>query len=118
MTTDDVIIWHNPRCSKSRAVLDRLTARGINPIVVRYLDTPPDAVKIAAVLGILGVGARALIRKGEPEYKALGLDDPAIDDSALIAAMAAHPKLIERPVVIHRHRAVIGRPTEAVDSLF
>jgi arsenate reductase len=66
---------------------------------------------------MLGIGARGLLRTGEPEYASLGLDDPSLDDDALVAAMAAHPKLIERPVFVHDGRAVIGRPPERVLEL-
>ena len=116
MTTDEIVIWNNPRCSKSRAALERIEARGLAPRVVRYLDTPPPAEEIARVAAAVG-GARALIRKAEPEYKGLGLDDPAKDDDALVAAMAATPRLIERPVVLRGGHAVVGRPTEAIDAL-
>lgn len=110
----EAVLFHNPRCSKSRAALDLLAARGIEPTIVRYLDEPPDADTLRALLGKLGLPARALLRTGEDEYKTLGLADPALDDQALIAAMAAHPRLIERPVFVRGKRAVIGRPPERV----
>lgn len=110
-------IYHNPRCSKSRQALELLEARGLRPAVVRYLDTPPDAATLRALLAALGLPARALLRTGEEEYQALGLADPALDDAALVAAMVAHPRLIERPVVTDGRRAVIGRPPEKVLEL-
>jgi arsenate reductase len=107
-------LYHNTRCSKSRGALDLLNERGIEPEVVYYLETPPSPAELRELLRMLGTGARGLLRTGEPEYAALGLDDPSLDDEALIAAMAAHPKLIERPVFVHDGRAVIGRPPERV----
>ncbi|TRX75604.1 arsenate reductase (glutaredoxin) [Pseudomonas mangiferae] len=107
-------LYHNPRCSKSRAALDLLEARGVTPRVVRYLETPPDADTLKALLAKLGIGARQLLRTGEEDYQTLGLADPALGDAELIAAMAAHPKLIERPILVVGDRAVIGRPPENV----
>jgi len=109
-----VEIWHNPRCTKSRQTLKLLQERGVEPEVIRYLEQPPDADRIAAVLKMLGVEARQLMRRKEALYKSLGLKDDALDEPALIAAMADNPILIERPVVIAGGRAAIGRPPEAV----
>lgn len=110
-------LYHNTRCSKSRGALELLNARGIEPELVYYLETPPSPAELRELLRMLGTGARGLLRTGEPEYAALGLDDPALDDDALIAAMSAHPKLIERPVFVRQGRAVIGRPPERVLDL-
>ena len=110
-------LYHNARCSKSRAALDLLQARGLEPELVFYLETPPTAAQLRGLLDMLGLPVRSLLRSGEPEFKALGLDDTALDDDALIAAMAAHPRLVERPVFVHRGRAVIGRPPERVLEL-
>lgn len=110
----DLTLYHNPRCSKSRAALELLEARGLQPTVVRYLETPPDAATLKHLLKLLGIGARQLLRTGEDEYKALGLADASLDDGQLIAAMVAHPKLIERPILVNGNRAVIGRPAENV----
>lgn len=110
-------LYHNARCSKSRGALELLQARGIEPELVFYLDTPPDAAQLRELLAMLGVPARALLRTGEAEYAELGLSDPALGDEALVAAMAAHPRLIERPVFVHRGRAVIARPPERVLEL-
>ncbi|KLJ01332.1 arsenate reductase (glutaredoxin) [Luteimonas sp. FCS-9] len=115
--TDDFTLYHNPRCSKSRAALDLLQARGITPRVVRYLDAPPDADTLRDLLRRLGIAPRALLRTGEAEYRDLGLDDPALDDAAIVAAMAAHPRLIERPILVRGERAVVGRPTERLLDL-
>ena len=112
-----VTLYHNPRCSKSREALALLQARGIEPAIVRYLDTPPDAAALRQLLRQLGLPARELLRHKEEEYQALGLDDPKLDDEALIAAMVAHPKLIERPIAIQGRRAIIGRPPEKILEL-
>ncbi|MEA3373939.1 MAG: arsenate reductase (glutaredoxin) [Campylobacterota bacterium] len=111
-----ITIWHNPRCSKSRQGLALLEDNGIAPDVLKYLDTPPTAEEIKAVLKKLGITARELIRTKEAEYKELGLKD-IDDEERLIEAMAVHPKLIERPVVIVGDKAVIGRPPEKVLEL-
>ncbi|MBM3116463.1 arsenate reductase (glutaredoxin) [Jeongeupia naejangsanensis] len=112
-------IYHNPRCSKSREMLALLRERGFEPDIVEYLKTPPDAETLRRLLALLELTPRALIRSKEAEYAELGLDDPALDDAALIAAMVTQPKLIERPiVVVDDARAAIGRPPEAVLKLF
>jgi len=110
-------LFHNSRCSKSRGALELLQARGIEPEIVYYLETPPDAAQLRELLGMLGLPPRALLRSGEPEYAQLGLGDESLDDDALIDAMAKHPRLIERPVFMHQGRAVIGRPPEPVLDL-
>lgn len=112
-----ITLYHNPRCSKSRQALELLEARGETPVVVRYLETPPDATTLRRLLQALGLPARALLRSGEEEYTTLGLDNPGLDEEALIAAMVAHPRLIERPVAIRDGRAVVGRPPERVLEL-
>ncbi|MHB1271299.1 MAG: arsenate reductase (glutaredoxin) [Rhodanobacter sp.] len=109
-----VRIYHNQRCSKSRATLVLLEGRGEVIEVIDYLQTPPSTAELTGLLQQLGMPARGLLRTGEAEYRSLGLDDPALDDAALIAAMVAHPKLIERPIVVANGKAAIGRPPEAV----
>ena len=108
-----VTIYHNPRCSKSRRTLALLRERGIEPEVVEYLKTPPDAAALRALLAMLGLAPRELMRRNEAAYKENGLDDPALGDDALLAAMAASPILIERPIVVAGGRAALGRPPEA-----
>ncbi len=110
----DLTLYHNPRCSKSRGALELLEERGLNPTIVRYLETPPDAAQLQDLLGKLGIGARNLLRSGEDDYKTLNLADTSLSDEQLIAAMAAHPKLIERPILIVGDKAVIGRPPEKI----
>ena len=92
----DLTLYHNPRCSKSRGALELLDARGLTPTILRYLETPPSAAELQSLLGKLGIGARQLLRTGEDEYKALNLADSSLSEAQLIAAMVAHPKLIER----------------------
>ncbi len=113
---DTITIWHNPRCSKSRAGVAMLEEQGVNAEIVRYLDTPPTAEELREVLEKLHIPARALMRTKEVIYKELGLGDIE-DEQQLIAAMVAHPRLIERPVVIRGDKAVIGRPLENIIEL-
>ncbi len=110
-------IYHNPRCSKSRATLQLLEDHGVDTEVIRYLDTPPDADTLRGLLRRLGIGARDLLRRGEAAFRDNGLDDPALDEAVLIAAMVKHPILIERPIVVVGEAAVIGRPPERVLEL-
>ena len=109
-----VRIYHNSRCSKSRGTLELLQARGIEPEVVNYLDTPPSAEELKTLLRLLGMTPRQLLRTGEAAYDELGLADPAVGDEAIVQAMVAHPKLIERPIVVVDGKAALGRPPEAV----
>jgi len=112
-----ISIYHNPRCSKSRQTLSLIEKSGAEPEIILYLETPLDAQAIKTLLGKLGFDdPRDLMRRGEAVYKELGLKDEN-DPQALIAAMAAHPKLIERPIVVRGERAVLGRPPESVTSL-
>ena len=110
----DLTLYHNPRCSKSRGALELLEARGLTPTVVRYLETPLSAAQLRALLAKLNIIARQLLRIGEDAYKALNLADSGLTDAQLIDAMAAHPKLIERPILVAGDKAVIGRPPEKV----
>ena len=110
----DLTLYHNPRCSKSRGALELLEARGLTPTVVRYLETPLSAAQLRDLLAKLNISARQLLRSGEDEYKALNLADSGLTDAQLIDAMAAHPKLIEQPILVAGDKAVIGRPPEKV----
>ncbi len=113
----DLTLYHNPRCSKSRGALELLEARGLNPTVVRYLETPLHEEQLQALLKKLGISARQLLRTGEDEYKTLNLADTSLSEVQLIAAIAAHPKLMERPILEVGNKAVIGRPPENVLEL-
>lgn len=110
-----VSIYHNPRCSKSRETLSLLKSNGVEPEVVLYLDTPPDAETLKSLLSKLGfASARELMRQKEDLYKELNLADAALSEEQLIQAMVENPKLIERPIVLANGQARIGRPPESV----
>lgn len=108
-----VTLFHNPRCSKSRQTLELLHQHGVEPDVVEYLKTPPNAAEIKRILQLLNMQPRDLMRKQETLYKDLELAD-VDSDEALITTMVNNPKLIERPIVISGDKAAIGRPPEAV----
>lgn len=110
----EVTIYHNPRCSKSRQTLALLEERGIALNVVNYLETPPDAGTLKALLAMLDLDPRGLMRKKEAPFSELNLGDASLDDDELVAAMIAYPILIERPIVVVGDRAAIGRPPEDV----
>lgn len=111
----EVQIYHNPRCSKSRETLALLTSRGITPQVILYLETPPDAATLKNLLQQLGfTSARQLMRTREEQYKAAGLDNAALTEAQLLAALVAEPKLMERPIVTANGQARLGRPPEQV----
>lgn len=109
-----VTIYHNPRCSKSRATLALVRERGIKPQIIAYLGTPPDARTLESLLKKLGMKPRELLRTKEAAYKVNRLDRPQLTDAEILGAMVRHPVLIERPIVVAGSRAVIGRPPERV----
>ena len=109
-------IYHNPKCTKSRATLALLQEHGIEPKVIEYLKAPPTAAELKAVIGKLGIGPEQLVRKGEEIYKTQ-YAGKKLTDAQWIEAMVSHPILIERPIVVTGNRAVIGRPPENVESL-
>jgi arsenate reductase (glutaredoxin) len=109
-----VTIYHNPRCSKSRETLALMQSRGIEPTVIEYLKSPPTEASLKTLLKQLGIKPRELLRTGEEAFKAEGLDGAAVTDAQIVAAMARHPVLIERPIVVANGRAALGRPPEAV----
>lgn len=112
-------IWHNPRCSKSRATLSLLQDAGYDPEIILYLESPPSPNQIKEALALLAMqSARELMRKGEAEYKDKSLDNPELSESELISAMLGNPKLIERPIVFANGKAAIGRPPESVLGLW
>lgn len=110
-------IYHNPRCSKSRQTLALLEENGVTPNIIEYLKEPLSEQEIADILSKLGLQAKEIIRTGEQEYKSLGLKDKDLTDKALIALIAKHPKLLQRPIVVMNDRAVVGRPPENVLTL-
>ena len=111
---EKAIIYHNPRCSKSRATLEILESHGEPYDIVKYLDVPPTKETLQNVLALLELSPRELMRKGESEYAENNLADQSLSDDELIEAMLQFPKLIERPIVVKNGRAAIGRPPESV----
>ncbi|PHR58444.1 MAG: arsenate reductase (glutaredoxin) [Arcobacter sp.] len=109
-------IWHNPRCSKSRQALALLEEKGVEVEVIKYMDTLKSVDELKEVLEKLNICARELMRTTEDDYKALNLKDEN-DEQKLIEAMASHPKLIQRAIVIKGNKAVLGRPPEKVLEL-
>lgn len=112
--TEPTRIFHNPRCSKSRKTLELLQEHGVEPDIIRYLETPPTEEILEQILKALDIGPRELMRTGEKEYREQGLDDPELDRQTLVKAMVATPKLIERPIVIRGNKVALGRPPENV----
>ena len=112
------VIYHNPRCSKSRQTLALLEEHGHAPQVIEYLKAPPSAAELQAILKKLKMKPRDLMRKGEDVYKSLGLDNEKLTDEKLLRAMVENPILIERPIVVMGAKAKIGRPPESVLELF
>jgi arsenate reductase len=110
-----VTIYHNPRCSKSRTTLELIREKGIEPNIVEYLETPPSAAELKDILTKLGLEAKDIVRKKEAGEE--GIDVAALDNDALIKALAAHPRAIERPIVVKGTKAVMGRPPENVINL-
>ncbi|MGF1763669.1 arsenate reductase (glutaredoxin) [Aliivibrio kagoshimensis] len=111
----DVVIYHNPRCSKSRQTLSLLEENGVSPSVVLYLETAPTVDELKDVYAQLGFSTvREMMRTKEDQYKALNLSDNSLSDLDLFTAMHNHPKIIERPIVITNNQAKIGRPPEQV----
>lgn len=107
-----ITIYHNPRCSKSRQTLELLQSNNVEPEVVLYLETPPDATTLKDLLAKLGISARELLRSGEDAYKENNLKDQSLSEEDLIDAMVKYPKLIQRPIVVKDDKAVLGRPPE------
>jgi arsenate reductase len=112
-----ITIYHNPRCSKSRQTLQLLQDKGIEPTIIEYLKTPPNAETLDTILTMLNMEPRELMRKQEAEYKEQGLNDDSLSRDQLIKAMTEYPKIIERPIVVSNDRAAIGRPPESVEKI-
>ena len=112
--TTDVTIYFNPDCSKCRLSIELLEREGQHAEVIEYLNTPPDAGTLAAILDMLGMEPRELMRRHEKEYLGAGLDNPGLSREQLINAMIEHPRLLERPIVIKNGKAVLGRPPERI----
>ena len=114
MSAMNVRIYHNPRCSKSRQTLQLLTDRGIELEIIEYLDSPPDAATLLELAGSPGIPVRELVRTGEDDYKANRDEVDALDAAALADWMAAHPRVIQRPIVVSAKGARVGRPPDTV----
>ncbi len=111
-------IYHNPRCSKSRATLELLHTHGIEPEIIEYLKTPPATDALEELLGKLGLEAKDIVRTGEAEFKEADIDLSAADDDTILTLIAEHPKVLQRPIVETEQAARIGRPPEQVLELF
>ncbi len=114
---DPIKIYHNPRCSKSRATLALLEENDVNPEIVYYLDTPPSGEELTELLAKLGIGIKDIIRTSEPEYGELGLDDESLSETIVFDIVCKHPKLIQRPIVVKGEQAILGRPPENILAL-
>lgn len=114
MPKSQVTIWHNPRCSNSRAALELIRAAGHEPTIIEYLKEPPSAAKLTALVKAIGLTPRELIRDKEAAYGELGLADAALTDRQLVDAMVAHPVLINRPIVETERGTSLCRPPETV----
>jgi arsenate reductase len=112
-----VTLWHNPRCSNSRAALALIREAGIEPQIIEYLKTSPQPATLRELLARMDISARELLRSKEALYSELALDQPDLDEQTLIAAMAAHPQLINRPIVESPRGAALCRPPEKVLQL-
>lgn len=110
-------IWHNPRCGKSRQTLELLRSKGIDPEIREYLEQPPSKAEVEKLIELVGGDVKDLIRDGEPEFKKLGKKKADLTRADVAKAIAAHPILLQRPVVVSGKRAALGRPPEAVLSL-
>lgn len=112
--SENTKIFHNPRCSKSRAAMELLTEKGIEADVVKYLETPPNRKTLEQILELLNMQPRDLMRKGEAEYSENKLSDESLTRDQLIDALVEFPKLLERPIVVANGKAAIGRPIENI----
>jgi arsenate reductase len=109
-----VTIWHNPRCGKSRQTLELLRSKGIEPTIREYLRQPPSKAEVEKLIELVGGEPGEMIRDGEPEFRKLGRKKAELGKADIAKAIAAHPILLQRPVVVSGKRAAIGRPPEAV----
>lgn len=117
MSDKEFCLFHNPRCSKSREALTLLQERGLSPQVREYLKTPPSLAELQQLCVRLALPARELLRSGEEEYAQLNLACPELSEDDLLQAIAQHPRLLQRPILVHGDRALIARPPERVLEL-
>ena len=109
-----VTIWHNPRCSKSRQALELLQKKGVTPAIREYLKQPPSKAEVETLIDMVGGDPGALVRDGEAEFKALKKNKAEMSKTDIARAIAAHPILLQQPIVVAGKKAAIGRPPEAV----
>ncbi|MFI5030711.1 MAG: arsenate reductase (glutaredoxin) [Reyranellales bacterium] len=109
-----VTIWHNPRCSKSRQTLELLNKKGVEPTIREYLKEPPSKAEVETLIDMVGGDPGELLREGEAEFKALGRKKAEMSKADIAKTIAAHPILLQRPIVVSGKKAAIGRPPEAV----
>ena len=114
MSNDKTVIYHNPRCSKSRETLQIIADNQVDVEIIEYLDEPPSAEELKRIIGMLGVTARDLLRTTEPVYREAELDDEGLDDEEIIDAIVEYPELLQRPIVVAGGKAIIGRPPSRV----
>jgi arsenate reductase len=109
-----ITIWHNPRCSKSRQTLELLNKKGVEPTIREYLKQPPSKAEVETLIDMVGGEPGELLRDGEAEFKALGKKKAEMSKADIAKAIAAHPILLQRPIVVTGKKAAVGRPPEAV----
>ena len=114
MSNQNLVMYHNPNCSKSRETLQLLRDNDREPVIVEYLENPPDENELRRIITLLGVSARDLLRTTEPVYRDAELDDDTLAEDELIEAICEYPALLQRPIVVAGDRAVIGRPPTRV----
>jgi arsenate reductase len=110
----DIKIYHNPKCSKSRATLALLEENEAKPEIIYYLETPPSIEDLKSILQKLGVPLKEILRRSEAEFDKLGLDDDTLSEEIALDLLQKHPRLLQRPIVIKGDQAIIGRPPENV----
>ena len=114
MSQYKLVIYHNPRCSKSRETLQLLEDNNVTPEIIEYLEDPPTASELSGIIAKLGVGARDLLRTTEQVYRDAELDDDSLTDEEIIEAICEYPALLQRPIVVAGEKAIIGRPPSRV----
>ncbi|MDC1287145.1 arsenate reductase (glutaredoxin) [Gammaproteobacteria bacterium] len=114
MINNKAVIYHNPKCSKSRETLQILLDNNIETEIIDYLEVPPSPLELGRIIEMLGASARDLMRSTEPVYKDADLDDDSLSDDDIIEAICEYPALLQRPIVIFREKAIIGRPPDRV----
>lgn len=114
MNLDKLVIYHNPRCSKSRETLQILEDNNLNPEIIEYLDEPPTVQELTRIIGMLGIEARELLRTTEQVYKDAELDDDSLSEEEIIEALCEYPALLQRPIVVAGDKAILGRPPTRV----